>query len=70
MSAPTFSDSDHRLYAVLDRCRRAQLPVTFCGDDPTRKWELIARLEAQLRDTSAPAMTGCDARIVVLPDEA
>jgi hypothetical protein len=44
------SELDARLYKLFQRCEAAGLPVQFCGDDSTRKWELVALLESQLRD--------------------
>jgi hypothetical protein len=42
------NDIDSKIYRLLERCAAAKLPVLFCGDDPSRKWELIATLKAQL----------------------
>jgi hypothetical protein len=42
------SDIDWKIYRLLERCAAAGLPILFCGDDPSRKWELIEILNDQL----------------------
>ena len=40
---------DTKLYETLAECAAANLPIKFCGDDATRKWELLALLKAYLK---------------------
>ncbi len=42
------NDTDWKIYWLFDRCAAAGLPILFCGDDPSRKWELIEMLKDQL----------------------
>ena len=49
MSAAAQTDTDREIYELLQRCREAGLPVTFCGDDLNRRWSLITLLRTELR---------------------
>jgi len=42
-------DLDRDIYDLLAACADARIPFSFCGNDPTRKVELMATLRKLLR---------------------
>lgn len=45
----TLPDLDRDIYDLLTMCATAGIPISFCGSDISRKWELLAALHKLLR---------------------
>ena len=65
-------DLDRDIYDLLAACADASIPVTFCGDDVTGKWELLAALRKLLRQYGVDSSTAQNRRqrFTVTPDHA
>jgi hypothetical protein len=48
-------DLDSKLYEALQRCASAELPIAFCGERDTQKWELLSMLRRQLSEAESCA---------------
>lgn len=73
MRAPRpLPDLDRDIYDLLAACADADIPVTFCGYDASRKWELLATLRKQLRKhgVDPAAALGQRPTFTVTPDHA
>ncbi|MDO8887478.1 MAG: hypothetical protein Q7V16_02750 [Hydrogenophaga sp.] len=65
-------DLDRDIYDLLAACAAAGIPVGFCGDDVTAKWELLAALRKLLRQSGVGSSTAQSQRrrFTVTPDHA
>lgn len=65
-------DLDRDIYDLLAACAAAGIPLTFCGNDVTRKHELQATLCKSLSRHRVDAATvrGLRGRFTVTPDHA
>lgn len=73
MKAPhALPDLDRDIYDLLAACGNAGIPITFCGSDVTRKWELHAALSKLLRRHGLDSSQALQSRAVytVTPDHA
>jgi hypothetical protein len=48
-------DLDSKLYEALQRCASADLPISFCGESDTQKWELLSMLRRQIAEAESRA---------------